>query len=281
MTDMANARAPLPGGNASVTADAAWRSLLDEVTTWPKPGLVSHVDSGSHTDMTAETFRKSADAISPFFSDLYRCGFHGGTLPALREIGLAAERHMLAATGGVNTHRGAIWALGLLSAARGWRDASGDTASCCDIVRKVWGQAILATPADPASHGGGTQRRYGAGGARTEAAWGFPTIRSVGLPALHQGRQLRPGDQQAARVQCCMALIAVLEDTNLLHRGGREGLAFARSQARTFLDDGGVGNAAWSARAARIHRRFVARGLSPGGAADGLAICLFLERQDR
>ncbi|MBB2205874.1 triphosphoribosyl-dephospho-CoA synthase MdcB [Gluconacetobacter takamatsuzukensis] len=280
MTDAARIPTSIPAGKAPVIAGAAWRSLLDEVTTWPKPGLVSHVDTGSHTDMNAETFRKSADAIAPFFADLYRCGFHGGTLAALRAIGQAAEQAMLAATGGVNTHRGAIWGLGLLSAARGRRDASGDTASCCDIVRQVWGPNIHATPPDPSSHGGDTQRRYGAGGARTEAAWGFPTIRSVGLPALNRGRQLRPDDPQAARVQCCMALIAVLEDTNLLHRGGREGLAFARDQARTFLDGGGVGHPAWSARAATIHRRFVARGLSPGGAADGLAICLFLDRTD-
>lgn len=278
MIDAARAPAPNPASHAAHVAGVAWHALRDEVMSWPKPGLVSHIDSGSHADMTWETFRKSADAIGPFFADLYRCGFHGGTLAMLRAIGITAERAMLAATGGVNTHRGAIWGLGLLSAARGWRDARGGTASCCDIVRQVWGQDILATPPDPTSHGGATQRRHGAGGARMEAAWGFPTIRSVGLPALHQGRQRRPDDPQAARVQCCMALISVLEDTNLLHRGGVEGLAFARSQAKAFLDEGGVGQSAWVDRAAGIHRRFVARGLSPGGAADGLAICLFLDR---
>ncbi len=84
------------------------------------------------------------------------------------------------------------------------------------------------------------------------------------------------GDDAAARVQACFALIAVLDDTNLLHRGGSAGLRFAQAAARDFLAAGGVGQADWLHRAVAVHRAFVARRLSPGGAADLLAMSLFV-----
>ena len=85
------------------------------------------------------------------------------------------------------------------------------------------------------------------------------------------------GDRQAARVQACFALIAHLEDTNLLHRGGLDGLRFAQGAARAFLVHGGVRQPDWLARALAVHRAFVARRLSPGGSADLLAMSLFVE----
>ncbi|MFD1283242.1 triphosphoribosyl-dephospho-CoA synthase, partial [Methylobacterium goesingense] len=100
-------------------ARLATRCLQRELATYPKPGLVSHVDSGSHADMDASTFRASAAALAPFFADLAAAGAAGAGMAHLRRIGLAAESAMRAATGGVNTHRGAIFGLGLLSAAAG------------------------------------------------------------------------------------------------------------------------------------------------------------------
>ncbi|MFT9014674.1 MAG: triphosphoribosyl-dephospho-CoA synthase MdcB [Acetobacter sp.] len=270
--------AAFPAISAEDVAGIVQECLLDEVRTWPKPGLVSHIDTGSHTDMTLAHFEASAKAISPYFAALYRAGYRGEKLPALRRTGIAAEEEMLRATGGINTHRGAIWALGLLSAALGWRTARGLKLSCCDVVRQVWGAEILETCHDPSSHGGVAHRLYGAGGARIEAGWGFPLIRTVGLPALRRGRELSPGDEEAARVQCCMALIAELEDTNILYRGGMEGLSYARNGAAMFLRQGGVGRLDWRMLAHNLHRGFVFRKISPGGAADGLAACLFLER---
>ena len=98
------------------------------------------------------------------------------------------------------------------------------------------------------------------------------------LPALLLGRQGGPDDPQAARVQAFFALLAAVDDTNLLHRGGIEGLRFAQAAARRFLAEGGVTRPGWQARAADVHRAFVARRLSPGGCADLLAIGLLLDR---
>jgi len=109
----------MPRCVAGYLAAAAVGALLAELETWPKPGLVSHVDSGSHADMDASTFKASAIAIAPFFGHLAVAGAAGSDMDGLREIGVEAERAMLAATGGVNTHRGAIFGLGLLCAAAG------------------------------------------------------------------------------------------------------------------------------------------------------------------
>ena len=254
-----------------------------EVATWPKPGLVSHIDNGSHDDMDAAMFLRSAAAIAPYFAELADAGACGAAMPALRRIGLRAEVAMLRATGGVNTHRGAIFGLGLLCAAAGAREAAGVVCgeTLGTIVARCWGADILAGPRLCASHGERARQQYGAGGARVEAARGFPNVYQVGIRALRHARRLAPGDVEAQRVHACLALIAATDDTNLLHRGGRDGLEFAQASARAFLERGGIAQADWRSAAAMIHTAFVARRLSPGGAADLLAMSLFVDRLDR
>jgi triphosphoribosyl-dephospho-CoA synthase len=198
----------------------------------------------------------------------------------LRAIGRVAERAMLETTGGVNTHRGAIFGLGLLCAAAGYRTAFGIRKPLGGLVAERWGDAIQFGPASLRSHGALAARRYGAGGARAEAACGFPSVYHIAIPALHAGRKIAPHDEEAARIQTCMALIAAVVDTNLLHRGGSEGLRFAQTCASAFLAQGGVGCPPWRERAVAIHQAFVARNLSPGGAADLLAMAMFVDRLD-
>jgi triphosphoribosyl-dephospho-CoA synthase len=227
--------------------------------------------------MDAELLNRSAETLLAFFTRLSEAGAAGHDMDRLRVIGIEAERAMLAATGGINTHRGAIFGLGLLCAAAGFRQAYGLSASLGDLVVARWSRQILAGPVVLHSHGAIVSRRYGVGGARLEAATGFPALYAYGMPALRQGRSLAPQDEEAARVQLCMALIARLEDTNLLHRGGTDGLNFARQAAREFLMQGGVGQPGWQDCARAIHRAFVGRNLSPGGSADLLAMTLFVD----
>lgn len=199
-------------------------------------------------------------------------------MTTLRAIGIAAEAAMMGATGGVNTHRGVIFGLGLLCAAAGvsgglpvYRGMLGR------IVRRRWGYGIAQRPPLARSHGSEVRRRFSVGGAPAEAAAGFPHVYNVALHALRRARALRPVDGEAARVQACFALIAKVPDTNLLHRGGAEGLRFAQARAADFLDNGGVAQPAWRERAEEIHQEFVARNLSPGGSADLLAMALFVD----
>ena len=268
---------------SELIADRAVLALLHELAAWPKPGLVSHVDSGSHADMDAATMQSSAEALRPFFAELAMAGQEGADMGCLRVIGLRAEAAMLAATGGVNTHRGAIFGLGLLCAAAGTvaelsaEGAAVATVHLGHVVVRRWAADIQRGPIPLFSHGAAALRRYGAGGARAEAAGGFRSVYEVGWPALRQGRSLQPDDPGAPPVQACFALIAAVHDTNLLHRGGADGMRYAVEAAASFLLEGGVGAPDWCARAAEIHAAFVARRLSPGGCADLLAMTLFVD----
>ncbi|KUY75050.1 triphosphoribosyl-dephospho-CoA synthase MdcB [Burkholderia cepacia] len=279
MSAWAACRIPAPS-EAERIAELAERSLVLEIETYPKPGLVSHVDTGSHTDMDAATFARSAAVLRPYFAELADAGARDADMAVLRKIGLRAEHAMLAATGGVNTHRGAIFGLGLLCAAAGRRATPGAVPGGTTLgafVSRRWGADILGGPRLPDSHGERASRRYGVGGARREAADGFTTVYAVGLPALRRARRDLPGDPEAARVDACFALIAALDDTNLLHRGGQDGLEFAQATARAFVARGGVRARDWRRRAAAAHRAFVSRRLSPGGAADLLAMSVFVD----
>jgi ATP:dephospho-CoA triphosphoribosyl transferase len=182
MHDFASAvpKMAIRGSRLSTTqiAELAELSLQLEIETWPKPGLVSHIDSGSHSDMDASTFYRSARALHPFFGELAEAGERGDHMHTLRTIGLRAERAMLEATGGVNTHRGAIFGLGLLCAAAGVAESGriDRPVPLGVIVSRRWGRDIVGGPRLSESHGEVARRRFGAGGARWEAARGFPSI---------------------------------------------------------------------------------------------------------
>ena len=148
------------------------------------------------------------------------------------------------------------------------------------VVRQRWGRAIASGPIPLQSHGTQALRRFGAGGARAEAAGGFQSVLEVGLPALRVGRRLAPGNQEAARVQAFFALLAAVDDTNLLHRGGADGLRYAQEAAAGFLAAGGVEQPGWLDAAVAVHRGFVQRRLSPGGSADLLTATLFIDRME-
>lgn len=264
---------------------AATRALYAELMLYPKPGLVSPVDQGSHEDMDATTFLRSLFALRSYFCDIAAIAEDGGTLQQLRQLGIAAEAHMLQATGGVNTHRGAIFTLGLLVAAAAHLASLGRPISdqaLADVVRERWGAPLAESShyTDMPSHGEIAAQQYGAGGARAEAAAGFPLLFSIGLPSL-RSVLATTGSKQRAQVQTLFALMAQLEDTNLLYRGGIEGLAYVRRAAQRFLVSGGTLNRDWEKHAVAIHRAFVRRRLSPGGSADLLAAAWFVHLLDK
>lgn len=249
-------------------AAAAVAALKAELATYPKPGLVSFVDRGSHPDMDSAMFLRSADALHDYFAAAADAGRGGRDFAALRLLGLEAERRMFAATGGTNTHKGAIFTLGLLAAAAG---KGGNDLGL--TVKELWGAEILAAEDENANtHGQQIRRRHGLGGAREEAASGFRHVFELGVPAY---RSISEPD--AARVHAFFALLERVDDTTLVHRGGLEGLAFARRLAGDFNRTGGALAPGWFERARGIHEEFVRRNLSAGGVADLLAATVFVE----
>ncbi|MEN3274430.1 MAG: triphosphoribosyl-dephospho-CoA synthase [Massilia sp.] len=258
----------------------AVRSLYAELTLYPKPGLVSLVDNGSHDDMTADTFMRSLFTLRHYFRHITRAGMDDAPFATLKRLGIEAEARMLRATGGINTHRGAVFCLGLLCAAIGACRTHGTRLTPSAIRAMLllrWADALAAHshPQGGDSHGLRAARRYAASGAREEGALGLPSVFEVALPALR--RTLREGrGMRRARVDALFALMAHISDTNLYHRGGERGALAVRRHAQSFLAQGGTASEGWEARALDCHRAFVAARLSPGGAADLLAASCLL-----
>ena len=272
---------------------AAW-ALREEALLTPKPGLVDRRGSGAHADMDLAMLLRSTDALEPHF---VRLAEYAAAMPlgaALRArlgaIGGDAEAAMLAATGGINTHRGAIWALGLLIAGfASLTTASDDDAELEDAETEIDAHAICRRAARiarlpmvakvSASHGNAMRARYGVSGARGEAQTGFFHVREVALPVL-RGARTRYGDEWTARLHALIALIARLDDTCLLYRGGAEALAFAQHSAQCTLDFGLDNENGWRAFD-ELDRGLIARNASPGGSADLFAAALLLDRIDK
>lgn len=266
---------------AAAIGRAATLALHDELALAPKPGLVSFADSGSHDDMDAHTFMRSIFALRRYFVHIAELGAAHAPFAALERCGQEAEACMLAATGGVNTHRGAIFMLGLLCAATAASQAEGDAVGADGVraaLRGHWGEALATRSLRVSTLPGGiAARRHGLRSASQEAALGFPVLFDVALPAWARAGRSGLGGARL-RLQVFFEVMAVLDDANLAHRGGLDGLHHARTMARTFLSAGGAARPQACEQALRIHRDFVERRLSPGGCADTLSAVCFLSR---
>ncbi len=264
--------------SARKIADAAVRALCEEAMLTPKPALVDRRGSGAHRDMDLPLLLRSALTMRLTFEKTARCASSlqlGAKLrQRLSEIGLDGERDMLAATGGVNAHRGAIWTLGLLCAARSALHESTDAAELCAHAGRIARLPITAAAIE--SHGAAMRSAFSAHGARGEAEDGFPHLYKIALPALRDARA-RGFDEPQAQLQALLSLMSSVEDTCLLYRGGAQALQVARQGAQRVLDVG-VGSPAGKAALNQLERDLIALNASPGGSADLLAATLLLDR---
>ena len=274
-------------------------AVLFEAAAEPKPGLVTPLSNGAHTDMDYLTFLASAAALAPFWERFARLGVSfaaersvgspspdfSALLPLLREEGVRAERAMFAATEGVNTHKGLIFSLGVLSAACGTllsertvfspEACAGRGAEIvCGIVERDFADAGKKKPSERTAG----ERLYlaeGVTGIRGEAERGFPAVVKTALPCL---KKLLSGGAALndALAETLLLLMTTAEDTNILARGGRAGERSVREAARNALVLGGMRTEEGRRAVREMDAVLVARCLSPGGAADLLAVTVFL-----
>lgn len=260
-------------------ADLAVDALIDEADLSPKPALVDRRGNGAHTDLHLGLMHASALALWPAFKEMAEAALEIGEVgvplrEAIGRIGREGEQAMLVTTNGVNTHRGAIWALGLLVTAAALQPKS--IALCA---------ARLALLDDryapkPLSHGAQVAQRYGAHGAREEAQLGFPSVLQRGLPQLQKSRANGHGEQNA-RLDALLAIMTELADTCVLYRAGEPGLHAMQSGAQAVLDAGGSASLSGRRRLHELDQQLIALNASPGGAADLLAATLLLDRIER
>lgn len=273
-------------------------ALRVEARLTPKPGLVDHRNDGAHSDMTLRTITASADALAPWWVEFALVGArHAGSdddaslLADLRAVGRTVEQVMFDATDGINTHKGAVFAFGLLLGCAGVRVGEGrriDVSVCDDVARlatAVLVDDLIASDAAPVTAGEHLYRTHGLTGARGQAASGYATAREVGLVAYREAMEilaaqphlaLGPMMRDRALLHALLALLAVNADTNLAHRGGVEAMAWVARRAEAILAQGGALNPDYVRLVEAFDDDLIHAHLSPGGTADLLAVTIWL-----
>ena len=256
---------------AQQTGELAQKALLYEAMTTPKPGLVDRENSGSHSDMDLFSFAASACALRSFFEECVLLGIRRVSPEQLQYAGMQAEDAMFAAAK-ANTHKGAIFSLGILCHAAGW---CGEGASMDAVLSKAakTGSAYLGQmpPSEQAQTGGEQQYyRYGLTGARGEAASGFRTVTAIALPALESALAAGKTLEEAC-LHALLHLMAHVQDSNIIRRAGMETQRWAMEQAQGLLQNGYT-----RADLQKLNEAFVQKNISPGGSADLLAAAIFL-----
>ncbi|SNY93198.1 triphosphoribosyl-dephospho-CoA synthase [Cohaesibacter sp. ES.047] len=274
-------------------ADLAHEALIAEATLTPKPGLVDRRNNGSHEDMTLTTFMASAEVLHPHFAQFVTLGRDTSHDPApqafaqLRSHGLTCENAMNRGTGGINTHKGAIFAFGLLLGAAGRCIGQGRSLTpellCQSVAEMLSGlvdRELVRQRHTATTAGEHIFRRYGLSGARGEAEGGFPTVMRYALPAF--SRAIQNGhDTESALLAAMLELLAHNRDTNLVTRGGIEELFLVRRLARDLRKTGGVNSDRFHEDLMAMDDDLIARNLSPGGSADLVAVTWFLSQIPR
>lgn len=244
----------------------AERALRKELALAPKPGLVDPFDNGSHSDMDFALMSKSIDSLRDYFTAIAVVAFESDSIgyDALSQLGIEAERRMMEATGGVNTHRGAIFSMGLALAASA-RILSGKSGNSLrdEIASLV---LLFPTPAEN-THGQTVKRRFGKSGAFENARTGYADLFSSWLPFYTHTSKT---DTDSLRL--LMKIIGELDDSNAIYRAGVEKAEEARRKASRLSKDGCDPDSLKI-----LNEEFKRDNISHGGAADMLALTFFID----
>jgi triphosphoribosyl-dephospho-CoA synthase len=265
-------------------AGLARQALIAEAELTPKPGLVDRRSAGAHTDLSLAIMRRSALTIEPYLCQMAFISGRTDLNQALREqlavIGRDAECAMLKATNGSNSHKGAIWILGLLISAAAMQDeGKAPPSRIAATAKEIASFADRATPR-LVSHGDIVAKRYGVAGACGEALRGFPHVVDLGLPML-RSKRASGATEHVARLDTLLSIMSRLDDTCLLYRGGKTALVAAKEGAIAVERAGGSGTAIGRQQLLRLDHYLLELGVSPGGSGDLFAATLFLDAVER
>lgn len=248
-----------------LVADLAERALRLELDTTPKPGLVDRRDNGAHKDMDYALMSKSISALRPYLTRLAVESAKDIDLAKIKEVGIEAEKAMLKATGGVNTHKGALFCIGLSVAAASYLASTTGSVEAYSFKELV-SRAASEIPSARGTHGAEAKRSFKAVGALENARAAYPELFADWLPYY---RSLE-GDPFRCH-KTLLHIMTTLDDTNILHRRGAEGLAHAEAEAARLLEDFSESGLS------SLNKDFIRENISPGGSADMLSLTIFIE----
>ena len=285
-----NEKTKLPNSSLltpSLIGTLALEAMLIEVSVTPKPGLVDRNNSGAHRDMGFFTFIKSAAALRGSFEEFARAGesFNDAEeiqnlFPIIRQIGIEAEKKMFAATNGINTHKGEIFSLGLLSAAAGYlagekisftpEDVANTAAKICAGICEKDFAGVHEKDKKFLTKGERVYVEHGITGIRGEAEAGYPIVIKNSLPALknYLSQGLNLNDALAFTL---IHIMAEAHDTNIISRRDIETAEQVRQRAADLIKNGITIEEIY-----KFDCDLISEYVSPGGAGDLLAVTYFL-----
>ncbi|WP_392562653.1 triphosphoribosyl-dephospho-CoA synthase CitG [Orbus sturtevantii] len=294
LTKIHQLRSNLALQNRQLRSDAAklaQTALLKEVDLTPKPGLVDQMNNGAHRDMNLITFLQSIAAITPYLDEFYYYGTHNKHtdnrvfLADLRVIGLKCEAAMFLATSNINTHKGAIFALGLILSSLGRLEEQNKSPHysiiCNQVATLCQGMVereLISSPGNTV--GEKLYRQYGLTGARGEAQNGYTLIQELSLPVYFDCLKKGYTEQQSLW-QSMLHLLANNNDTNVVSRGGMSGLNFVKDYATKLLNDNSALTFLAEEKLQQFDNLLIEKNLSPGGTADLIAVTWFLSHYNK
>ncbi len=258
-------------------ARLAVRALYMEVKIFPKPGLVSFVDCGAHRDMNGETFLRSLFSLRHYFYQLVLMDSAQVSFNELKKFAMHSEARMLVATRGINTHRGAIFSLGLMSISAA-RLLQSKREFNSHLLQQQFLQDWLILLSDHhtphSSHGQQVKQQFQIIGAKEMAQQGYPVIFS----ALEQFLSLFEVTNclNQSGLYAYAYFLRQIDDTNVLYRCGERGMRFARKKAEELLALENLQQR--TDLALQVHQEFSQQNLSPGGVGDLIATLLFISQ---
>ncbi len=276
-------------GYAAWIAGVARWALEEEVRTTPKPGLVDLGSNGAHLDMNAALFLKSAEALEPYFAQAAWMGMSLNVSPEalftlLRRWGKWAEREMYTATGDVNTHKGAIFTMGVFCAAIGRcvHDGNMDMESIRTLEQQMVSRQLqreleTLSQREAITYGEKNYCRYGSRGIRGAAINGYSEVFEEALPILKEGKRQNK-DWNRVKLQVLITLMSRIEDSNIIARRDLPTLKAVQQNMRDFLAQGGAYQETAIEKLQRMDREFSRKNISGGGSADLLALTIFINR---
>ena len=249
-----------------IIAHLATQALQAELDTTPKPGLVDKDNNGAHRDMDYALMQRSIDTLHPYFVKLALLG-SADALPshtAIRDAGIEAEKAMLSATNGVNTHKGALFSMGLAVVAAAHEK---DTDSLQTTIKAL----AASFPETNGTHGSKakllSKGTTAIKGALDNAREGYEMLFAEWLPFYIERRKERDAHtlhKTLLRIMCD------LDDTNVIYRTDLATAEEVKQEARALLDN-------FSKAALKdMDRHYTTRNISPGGAADMLSLTIFI-----